>query len=210
MKKSTYVLIGFLAFTMIASIAAACILIRMSLSGDKVDRVDKSTETIGLTGKIAEFGTDNCSVIDFDDNYFGYYGNGNLTVDVVFDPNVQAPRVYMDSLWAKDVRQEVSDGKLEISNGSDFNDANSDMDVTVIKGKNGKDERVANITVYTLDPDAYVFATVVLPAQTGTLRQIDAQNFDIRVYGSLPSGFKINCSDLEICGDYDLSTLIKQ
>ena len=59
MKKSTYALIGFLAFTMIASIAAACIIIHMSLSGDKVDRVEKSTETIGLTGKNVELA---CSV----------------------------------------------------------------------------------------------------------------------------------------------------
>lgn len=192
---------------MIASIATACILIRMSLSGDKVDRVEKSTETIGLTGKIAEFGTDNCSVIDFDDNYFGYDGNGKLTIDVVFDAGIQTPRIYMDSLWAKDVRQEVSDGKLKISNGSDFYENVSDMDVKIVKGKNGKEERVASITVYQLDPDVYVFATVILPAELGTLRQIDAENFDIRVYGSLPSGFKINGSNFEFCGNYDLSTL---
>ena len=209
MKKSTYALIGFLAFTMIASIAAACIIIHMSLSGDKVDRVEKSTETIGLTGKNVEFGTDNCSEIDFDDNYFDYYGNGKLTIDVVFDAGIQTPRIYMDSLWAEDVRQEVSDGELKISNGSNFDESGSDLDIKIVKGKNGKEERVGYVTVYTLDPDAYVFATVVLPAELGTLRQIDAKNFDIRVYGSLPSGFKINGSNFEFCGNYNLSTLTK-
>lgn len=208
MKKSTYALIGFLAFTMIASIATACILIRMSLSGDKVDRVEKSTETIGLTGKIAEFGTDNCSEIEFLNYGYAEYSDGRLVIDVVFDPQVQTPRIYIDSLWAAESRQEIDGDKLTIINRTTFDEY--ETSVINVKGKDGKTERVAITTISELSPEAHTFATIVLPAETGTVQKIDVNRFDTHVYGSMSPGIKINGENIEMCGDYDLSALTKQ
>ena len=68
---------------------------------------------------------------------------------------------------------------------------------------------MGTITTGTLAPkaDNYIYATVVLPADGGTVRGINAPSYKIRVYGAIPDGFDINGGKVEYCGAYDFSNL---
>ena len=71
MKKSTYAVIGFLAFTIVASVGAVCLCVYHALAGDKIDRVERVEKEISATGKLIEFGTENCREINFSGSQYG-------------------------------------------------------------------------------------------------------------------------------------------
>ena len=203
MKKSTYAVIGFLAFTIVASVGAVCFCVYHALAGDKIDRVERVEKEIDATGKLIEFGTENCREINFSGSQYGLYDL--LAIDLVFDADTKSPRIYMDELWAKDISHEIDEDELNID--SDPEIASYNQTIRTVKGKDGREERVATITTGTLAPDAYNYAIVVLPADGGTLRSINAPSYKIRVYGAIPDGFDINGGKVEYCGDYDFSNL---
>ena len=203
MKKSTYAVIGFLAFTIVASVGAVCLCVYHALAGDKIDRVERVEKEIDATGKLIEFGTENCREINFSGSQYGLYDL--LAIDLVFDADTKSPRIYMDELWAKDISHEIDEDELNID--SDPEIASYNQTIRTVKGKDGREERVATITTGTLAPDAYNYAIVVLPADGGTLRSINAPSYKIRVYGAIPDGFDINGGKVEYCGDYDFSNL---
>lgn len=205
MKKSTYAVIGFLAFTIVASVGAVCLCVYHALAGDKIDRVERVEKEIDATGKLIEFGTENCREINFSGSQYGL--NDLLAINLVFDADTKSPRIYMDELWAKDISREIDEDELNID--SDPEIASYNQTVRTVKGKDGREERVATITTGTLAPkaDNYIYATVVLPADGGTVRGIDAHSYKIRVYGAIPDGFDINGGKVEYCGAYDFSNL---
>lgn len=203
MKKSTYAVIGFLAFTIVASVGAVYICFHLALAGNKIDRVERVENEIAATGKLIEFGTENCREIYFSGNQYGL--NDQLTIDLVFDADTKSPRIYMDELWAKDISREIDEDELNID--SDTEIASYNETIRTVKGKDGREERVGTITTGTLAPDAYNYAIVVLPADGGTVRGINAHNYIIRVHGTIPEGFDINGVKVEYCGAYDFSNL---
>lgn len=211
MKKSTYAIIGLLAFVFIATIAATCIIISTANSGGvKIDKSKTIEKTIDVTGKIHDFYTEDFNRISFSNQNGDYYDDAHLYIDVVFDPEATQPVVYMDELWYKKMRKEAENyGKWTLNVVNTDNQRYNNISVEKAGTKRGKDEYRAYYVKCKYTSAARVYATIVLPTTLGTLTGIEANDFNIRVYGSVTSGLKLEGNNLTFCDNYDYSKIKK-
>lgn len=190
MKKSTYAIIGLLLLMALTSVVLAPITIGALVVKADPNKKEVIDSVLTLTGKTVFFGTEDCSGIEFDTEY--YDDSIQPYINVVFDPSATKAEISMDSIWCVQGSYGPDGDIFKVENEFLMISWNEDEEEESPDDSESDSQERAPRVVYSFDSSEPFSATVVLPATPGAVTFLVAPHCELRVYGTVPAGFSLN------------------